>query len=92
MLPYIQLTANQYRWNWIQGLQFQLFQKLSGISCSHMYVQLQKYQDGLLRGYSGCQLDVEGQVDVNVTYGRQNFTLPLVVMADHHRSAILGCN
>ena len=35
----------------------------------------------LLRGYSGCQLEVKGQADVNVTYGRQNLTLPLVVMA-----------
>lgn len=55
-------------------------------------VQLQKYQGGLLRGYSGCQLEVKGQADVNVTYGRQYLTLPLVVMAGHHRPALLGRN
>ena len=42
-------------------------------------VQLQNYQGGLLRGYSGCQLEVKGQADVNVTYCRQNLTLLLVV-------------
>ena len=56
------------------------------------YAQLQQYQGGLLRGYSGNQLKVKGQADVKVTYGRQNFTLPLVVMAGHHRPPFLGCN
>ena len=57
-----------------------------------MHVQLQQYQGGLLRGYSGNQLEVKGQADVKVTYGRQNLTLPLVVMAGHHRPALLGSN
>ena len=56
------------------------------------YVQLQQYQGGPLRGYSGNQLKVKGQADVKVTYGRQNLTLPLVVMAGHHRTALLGRN
>lgn len=37
-------------------------------------VQLQRYQSGLLRGYSECQLEVKG-------HGRQNLKLPLVVMS-----------
>ena len=52
--------------------------------------QLEQYVGGPLRGYSGQQLEVKGQKEVQVQYGSQKLRLPLVVIGGHKRPALLG--
>ena len=51
---------------------------------------LEQYVGAPLRGYSGQQLEVNGQKEVEVQYGSQTMKLPLVVMGGHKRPPLLG--
>lgn len=59
---------------------------------NHLFpdMPLGRYGGSPLRGYSGQQLQVKGQKDVQVLYGRQLRKLPIVVIGDHKRPALLG--
>ena len=50
------------------------------------------YQDKPLRGYSGHEVEVVGQVDVNVEYQGHQVQLPLLIVEGEHKPALFGRN
>jgi len=51
---------------------------------------VEPYQGKPLRGYSGHEVKVVGQVDVNVDYEGQQVQLPLLIMEGEHKPALFG--
>ena len=50
------------------------------------------YQGKPLRGYSGHEVRVVGQVDVNVECERQVVQLPLLIVEGEHKPTLFGCD
>ena len=50
------------------------------------------YQGKPLRGYSGHEVEVVGQVEVNVEYQGHQVQLPLLIVEGEHKPALFGRN
>ena len=53
---------------------------------------LEVYQGKPLQGYAGHEVQVIGQVEVDVEYGHQKKRLPLILVAGNERPPLFGCS